>query len=179
MSPRTLQRRLLEIEGWMELRAHDLALERIDALQATVEAGLLNPIRARCLLAMGRFGEAVGLYEELVGGSGAEAGALLELAWCHKRIGRPDLAAGDMEKLIASDPESSIGHYNLACYLSLSGRPERALAELGIAIALEPRFAAEARGERDFDPIRHLPQFDELARSAPQEETRRKPGETA
>jgi tetratricopeptide (TPR) repeat protein len=170
-----LQRKLLEIEGWMELRAHDLALERIDALESSVGPGLLNAIRARCFLAMGRFGDAVPLYEELVVGSSDPSAVLLELAWCHKRIGRPDLAAGDMEKLIASDPKSSIGHYNLACYLALSGECQRSLAELGMAISIEPRFAEDAATETDFDPIRGLPQFGELVRQGAQERKRRNP----
>jgi tetratricopeptide (TPR) repeat protein len=128
---------------------------------------------------MGRFGEAVPLYEDLVGVSRDPSGPLLELAWCHKRIGRPDLAARDMEKLIESDPKSSIGHYNLACYLSLSGAPERSLAELRVAIAIEPKYVEEALSESDFDPIRRLPQFEDLVRWGAEERKRRKTGETA
>jgi tetratricopeptide (TPR) repeat protein len=179
LTPGSLQRKLLEIEGWMELRAHDRALELLDELSDAVDPKLLMPIRARCLLAIGRFQEAVPMYEELVEGSRDRTEPLLELAWCHKRIGRPDLAARDMERLIEEDPASSIGHYNLACYLSLAGDLERSLAELRVAISLEPKYVEEAGSESDFDPIRRLPEFAALVRWGAEELERRRSKENA
>ena len=44
--------------------------------------------------------------------------------------------------------------YNLACYESLAGRSEAALAGLRRAIELDPSFRELARDDSDFDPIR-------------------------
>ncbi len=44
--------------------------------------------------------------------------------------------------------------YNLACYESLAGRSEAALADLRRSIELDPSFRELARGDADFDPIR-------------------------
>ena len=44
--------------------------------------------------------------------------------------------------------------YNLACYESLAGRRDRAIASLRRAIAADPSYRALAAGDADFDPIR-------------------------
>ena len=44
--------------------------------------------------------------------------------------------------------------YNLACYESLAGRSDAALAGLRRAIELDPSFRELARDDADFDPIR-------------------------
>ena len=49
--------------------------------------------------------------------------------------------------------------YNLACYESLSGRADEAIAHLARAIELDPRRAGWAATDADFDPIRMLPGF--------------------
>jgi hypothetical protein len=49
--------------------------------------------------------------------------------------------------------------YNLACYESLAGRVEEALAHLARAVELDPRRAEWAKRDADFDPIRMLPGF--------------------
>ena len=49
--------------------------------------------------------------------------------------------------------------YNLACFESLAGEREAALRHLARAVELEPSFAAMAREEADFDPIRGEAEF--------------------
>ena len=44
--------------------------------------------------------------------------------------------------------------YNLACYESLAGRKDAALADLRRSIELDPSFRELARADTDFDPIR-------------------------
>ena len=44
--------------------------------------------------------------------------------------------------------------YNLACYESLAGRRDEAVASLGRAIELDPSFRALARDDSDFDAVR-------------------------
>ena len=44
--------------------------------------------------------------------------------------------------------------YNLACYESLAGRSEEAVAHLRRAVALDESYRALARDDPDFDPVR-------------------------
>jgi hypothetical protein len=50
-------------------------------------------------------------------------------------------------------------HYNLACFLSLGGETDEALAELRIAIDGDESFLELAKNDSDFDPIRNEPGF--------------------
>jgi uncharacterized Ntn-hydrolase superfamily protein len=49
--------------------------------------------------------------------------------------------------------------YDLACYESLAGEPEEALAHLERAVALDAGLRAGAAADSDFDPIRQDPRF--------------------
>jgi hypothetical protein len=49
--------------------------------------------------------------------------------------------------------------YNLACFESLAGRPDAALAHLNEAIELDPQMKDWAREDSDFDAIREDPRF--------------------
>jgi tetratricopeptide (TPR) repeat protein len=52
--------------------------------------------------------------------------------------------------------------YNLACVEALAGNADRALEELGAAIAAEERFAASAAADEDFASLRDDPRFSAL-----------------
>lgn len=163
----------------MELGAFEQALEVLDGLvEKGVPEDVLLPVRAECLRALSRFAEAVPFYERLLGSGERKREVLLALAWCHKRVARPDLAAKDMEQLLAEEPKSPIGHYNLACYLSLAGEPARCLLELRAALELDPGYASAVPAEKDFDAVREDPEFQRLLRWGTEEMRRRKKGET-
>ena len=49
--------------------------------------------------------------------------------------------------------------YAVACYHSLAGNRGAAIERLRAAVKRDPRLAAEAREDRDFDPIRDDPEF--------------------
>ena len=49
--------------------------------------------------------------------------------------------------------------YNLACYRSLLGHPDKSLAHLKEAIAKDRTFRQVAQRETDFDPVRTTPAF--------------------
>jgi Tfp pilus assembly protein PilF len=86
----------------------------------------------------------------------------LALAWCHKRTGRVDLAVDAMSSALAADPNEALLHYNLACYLSMSGEKNRALGHLSQALSIDPEYRRLVDDERDFDPIRADPDFQAL-----------------
>jgi hypothetical protein len=80
----------------------------------------------------------------------------------------PHIAAGDYTAARAvleealTETDAAVVHYQLACVEALDGNRERALAELGIAIASADRFRAHAAAEEDFASIRDDPRFVEL-----------------
>jgi tetratricopeptide (TPR) repeat protein len=87
----------------------------------------------------------------------------LALAWCQKRTGRLDLAIRSLENALAGDPGEAIIHYNLACYWSLAGNPPTAIRYLSQALEISPAYRDLIADETDFDPIRRLRDFQELA----------------
>lgn len=62
-------------------------------------------------------------------------------------------AADTLREALARGEDAAM-LYNLACYESLAGRRDAALADLRRAIELDPSFRALARDDADFDPIR-------------------------
>lgn len=87
----------------------------------------------------------------------------LALGWCFKRIGQLGLAIDALQTAIAIDNSVGILHYNLACYLALSGQSSSSLLHLARAIELDNRFRQLAANEVDFRSIRNEPDFQELA----------------
>lgn len=87
----------------------------------------------------------------------------LALAWCHKRTGRLDLAIRSLENALSADPTEAIIHYNLACYWSLAGNPSEAIHFLAQALDISPAYRELIANEADFDPIRDLPEFQNLS----------------
>jgi uncharacterized Ntn-hydrolase superfamily protein len=63
-------------------------------------------------------------------------------------------AAGDMRRVLEANPDDAMTLYNLACFESLAGAREDALAHLRRAVALDPSYRELAASDRDFDPIR-------------------------
>ncbi|GAB4147855.1 MAG: hypothetical protein Fur0046_26230 [Cyanobacteria bacterium J069] len=55
--------------------------------------------------------------------------------------------------LLALEPDSALGHYNLACCHALQGRPETALTSLERAIALNELYGAIAKNDPDFETL--------------------------
>lgn len=87
----------------------------------------------------------------------------LALGWCYKRTGQMEQAIDALQNGLEVDGNSGILHYNLACYLALQDRSERALIHLARAIEIDNRFRMLAGDEADFDSLRNDPGFRELA----------------
>ena len=75
------------------------------------------------------------------------------------RAGRFEEAIRIHEEALAGRPDHPALLYNLACLESRAGRRADALAHLARAIELEPRWAARAAQDDDFDAIREEPGF--------------------
>jgi mannose-6-phosphate isomerase-like protein (cupin superfamily) len=96
---------------------------------------------------------------------GGKPGAALPVSpFEHWYAAEPAYRAGDYRRAaeIASAgltdwPDNAGLNYQLACYLSLAGEPERALEHLRQAVAANPRTREWAATDHDLDPIRDDP----------------------
>ena len=90
----------------------------------------------------------------------------LALGWCHKRIGRIDLAIESLEEALSAEPRDALVHYNLACYWSLAANASKALEELTVALHLKPELRRLISDESDFNTLRGNSTFERLMRDA-------------
>jgi tetratricopeptide (TPR) repeat protein len=105
--------------------------------------------------------------DTLVLAVGGEAGQAYEVSpWEFSFGAMPALAAGRYEEAIelletglAEHPGNASILYNLACAESLHGLTAQAIEHLTAALPGNPRFAARALVDPDFDPIRGEPGF--------------------
>ncbi len=152
-----------EIEGYMELGLLERALRKAEILVSSKvgkQVGLA--LKAEVLRKWKKYEEAIEVLEQAVKEFPEEESVWINMGWCRKRTGRIDLAIKAMEGLLERNPESPIGHYNLACYLSIAGEKRKSLEELRKAVQLDPSFKKLAKEEKDFDGIRADPDFRDL-----------------
>lgn len=76
-----------------------------------------------------------------------------------KERGRVDDAVGIMESGLKEHRDNPTVLYNLACYETLGGRYEEALAHLKRAVALDPRLLVLAQADLDLAALRDRPSF--------------------
>ena len=157
------QRILREAEGYLELRMPQQALGTLERLgESGTSRGHAKFLRGEALRTMRRFREALSPLEEAADVCPSNVHIWLALAWCYKRTGQLSLAVEAMEKAVDVQPHLPLLHYNLACYLSLSGEKRRALKSLGHALALDDQLRYKVIDEPDFDPLRRDPEFRSL-----------------
>ncbi|HVA47625.1 MAG TPA: tetratricopeptide repeat protein [Pirellulales bacterium] len=155
-----VQRVLREVEGYLELGMPQTALDLLSRLDdpGTFRGQKLY-LTGEALRALQRHAEAIAALEQAADLLPSKLDIWLALGWCRKRTGRLDLAIGALERAEEVSPEEAVVHYNLACYWSLAGKKQRALAYLSRAIALDSNYRDMIVDERDFDPIRSDPEF--------------------
>jgi Flp pilus assembly protein TadD len=152
-----------QAEGYLEL---DMAEHALDVLDRLGDRARWSPhalyLRGEALRELERYEQAVRPLRRAAKADPDNPHVWLALGWCHKRTGRIDLAVKTMERAVEAEPDNPLVHYNLACYLSLAGDKERALAHLSQAFALDPYYRSLVHEEPDFDPIRSDPDFQAL-----------------
>ncbi|MGQ9914099.1 MAG: TPR end-of-group domain-containing protein [Thermogutta sp.] len=154
---------LREAEGYLGLGMPEHALRTLDRLVPDKTDWVPPLLRGEALRDLGRFAEAVPYLEEVVRLRPDRLEAYVALGWCHKRLGRVDLACADLEAALLQNPEDALVLYNLSCYYSLSHRVENAIECLRRALELEPEYRFLIPQESDFDPIREDPRFRAVA----------------
>ena len=152
-----------QAEGYLEIgmpqQALD-ALERLTRAQSLGSHGLY--LRGKALADLGRYADALTPLGEVARVDPENIHVRLIQGWCHKRIGRIDLAVRDLETALRSSPDDALLHYNLACYQSLAHNKRRALRHLSRALVLDASFRTLIDGESDFDPLRSDADFQAL-----------------
>lgn len=86
----------------------------------------------------------------------------LDVAGNYYRNGDILMAVKEARKAVELGPEIPETYYDLACYLTLAGEFDQALAGIETAISLAPRFKSMAAGDSDLDGLRSFPEFQEL-----------------
>ena len=77
---------------------------------------------------------------------------------CHSP-GRYGEGVALLREALAARGEDAVLLYDLACFESLAGEPEQALAHVTRSVELDPGMRAGAAADSDFDPIRQDPRF--------------------
>jgi tetratricopeptide (TPR) repeat protein len=135
-------------------------LERLDEFSGQRAQRLY--LRGQALRAMLRYADAVAPLTESAELDPDNLSVWLALAWCHKRTGRLDLAIQALEDAMDVDPTQGIVYYNLACYWALAKNIKLTVAYLSRAFDLDPNYRDLIAKEPDFDPVRHLREFQTL-----------------
>ncbi|MCA8964005.1 MAG: tetratricopeptide repeat protein [Planctomycetes bacterium] len=164
--PRTLQRLADEIDGWLDLRCPERAIDLLGPMLGDPEgraAGLT--MRVRAYVRQGRYAEALVDLAELRQSYAELEWIELTEAWCRKRSDDLPGAVRCMERLLQRHPRSGIGHFNLGCYLALVGDVARAVDEVTIACGIDEEFRSLARDEPDLDALRTDGGFRQLLRA--------------
>ena len=166
--PESLQRLVAEIDGWLELRCPDRALERLETLLAEPKARIIAlTLRIRAYVSSKRHREAVADIAELRAAQHDPEWLDLTEAWCRKRMQDLPAAITCMEQLLQRNGKSAIGHFNLGCYLALAGDSDRALDEVSIACGIDASFRGMLHDEPDLDTLRVDPRFQQLIARVP------------
>ena len=97
--------------------------------------------------------------------------ARLDRAYAHAsnarllfNAGNLAVAAPEAETAAKLAPELPIARYEHAAMLALSGNPNEAVDELSVAIKLEPKYGARARGDIDFADLKDRQDFQEITK---------------
>ncbi|HEB52211.1 MAG TPA: tetratricopeptide repeat protein [bacterium] len=163
--PEKFTRLVDQIDGWLELRCPERAIELLPPLLNAPEARACGlSLRIRALLRMAQYDAAIVDLGELRKLHPQDDWVDLTEAWCRRRRGDLDGAIRCVEQLLARNHRHDVAHFNLACYLALTNQKDRAIDELSLACGLNPDCRAYAVDEPDFDGLRTDERFRQLLR---------------
>lgn len=165
--PPSLQRLADQIDGWLDLRCPDRAIELLGPMlddAAGRPAGLV--LRVRALARLGEFAKALPDLAELRRLEPGDEWIAVTEAWCQKRTGDLRGAVSTLERLLQAQPRSHLAHFNLGCYLALLGDRDRAIDEVTLACGLDDECRDFARDDPDLDGLRADERFRALLREA-------------
>jgi tetratricopeptide (TPR) repeat protein len=101
---------------------------------------------------LGQYDQALAAYQRAIELDPKYAMAHSSLAGCYRKLGRESEAAEQIK--IARELMAKENEYNRACFESICGNADAALALLKVAIEIQPRDRELARRDPDFDFIR-------------------------
>ena len=159
--PKSAQRLALEIEGWLDLKCPEQALEKIEGLFAVPGSrptALLLRVRANVDLEL--YDQALADLDEIRAVDHDSDWADMTEAWCRKRMDDLVGATACMERLVNRVSHSAIGHFNLGCYLALMGKTQRALDEVALACGIDPSLRRVLAEEGDLQSLHGHPAFE-------------------
>jgi tetratricopeptide (TPR) repeat protein len=136
------------------IAAYQRAIE-LDPKLATPHNGLGNVYRA-----LGRTDEAIAEFQRAIELDPKNAVSLASLAGCCRKLGREAEAAEHIK--IARETMAKENEYNRACFESICGNVDEALALLKVALEKKQASLAWVRRDPDLDFIRDDPRFKEL-----------------
>jgi Flp pilus assembly protein TadD len=156
-----------QAEGYLELGLPQQALDVLDrvGMPGTADARTLY-LQGEALRSLERYADAIAPLRKVAELEPENMQVLLALGWCHKRIGRIDLAIRALDAALAADGDDPLIRYNLACYHSVAGDKRAALAYLEQALALDPNYRLLIDHEPDFDALRSDAEFQAVCEGA-------------
>lgn len=163
--PEAMRRLVDQVDGWLELRCPERALELVGPLVANEDSFAIGlSLRVRANARLGNYKAALQDLAELRSMHSTNEWIDLTEAWCRRRDDDLPGAIRCMEQLLDRNHRHDIAHFNLACYLALSGDQDRAIDALTMACGLNPECRTFAIDEPDFDSLRTDERFRQLLR---------------
>jgi tetratricopeptide (TPR) repeat protein len=77
-------------------------------------------------------------------------------------LGKEEESLKAYNKALEINPDNEYAYYNRGCYYSLLNKSKEALADLKMAINLDPQLKELAKQEKDYDNIRNLSEFKQI-----------------
>jgi tetratricopeptide (TPR) repeat protein len=159
-----LCRAIEEAEGYTELGMSEHALRSLQRRGALVHGnGRACYLLGETLRELARYEEALAPLERSADLLPDDIHVLLALGWCYKRTGQLAKAIDALERAVRVDASEAVLHYNLACYWSLARNRTLALKYLSQALEIDSNIRDLIPDEADFNPLRHDPEFRQLA----------------
>lgn len=161
--------------AYQSLKLHETAIGVFREMRSHDPRGLLQdaepyhgyePIAeakiGECYVRMGRFAMAVDHLHRAVSLYPHHPHAYFYLGIAFWEQGNPDLSVEQFFRVIELAPQESAAVYNVACYYSIKGQPDLALTWLEKSFQAGFNQFKHIATDKDLDPIRHLPRFNDL-----------------